>query len=328
MPKTEKDYLSEAGNVHLKYYIQAADKLGIDYEVIIKSMTAKFTFENGKHAYINNTALPINSSTGCVLARRKNLAHQVLDSFNIPVPKQLKCTTPEDAIEFFKENKHVVLKPVQNLGGKGITILPESEDAIYKAYEYASKKDRYGRVLVEEYLHGDNYRLLALGDKVIGAVRRQPAHVLADGKHTVTQLIEIENTNRKEKGLMKIVIDQETTHKLKTMDLTLESIPEKDRMVYVRLNTNLTTGGTTEECMAEIHPYYLDIAVQTIKALDLEFGGVDLITTDITKPVKCGINEVNYNPGLRLHYKADSGDIVDVATPIMEYIRNRYTEKI
>jgi hypothetical protein len=31
-------------------------------------------------------------------------------------------------------------------------------------------------------------------------------------------------------------------------------------------------------------------------------------------------NEINYNPGLRLHYKVDEGEVVRVAIPIQEYI--------
>jgi hypothetical protein len=40
--------------------------------------------------------------------------------------------------------------------------------------------------------------------------------------------------------------------------------------------------------------------------------------------MKCGINEINYNPGLRLHYKVNEGEVVKVAVPIMEYIRDKY----
>jgi D-alanine-D-alanine ligase-like ATP-grasp enzyme len=76
--------------------------------------------------------------------------------------------------------------------------------------------------------------------------------------------------------------------------------------------------------MQEVGEYYKDLAVNAVKALGMEFGGVDIITTDITQQTKCGINEINYNPGLRLHYKVNDGEVVKVAIPIMEYIRDKY----
>ena len=62
------------------------------------------------------------------------------------------------------------------------------------------------------------------------------------------------------------------------------------------------------------------MAISAVKAIGTQFGGVDIITPDITKPVKCAVNEINYNPGLRLHYKVDEGESVKVAIPILEYI--------
>lgn len=322
-----KDYLKIAGNVHLKYYIEAADKIGLDWEIVIPRLTAKFTIGD-HHWFINNTALPINNGPSGTLSRRKHLAHKIMNDAGIPVPQQLKVESLDELINFYREHKgEIVIKPAQNLGGKGITMLPENEEALPDAYVYAQSKDKYKRVLVEEYLHGDNYRILAVANKVVGVVKRLPADVLGDGKHNIQELIDIENIERKGRGLMAIPVDKETQHKLKGQNMTLESIPENGQQVFVRLNTNLSTGGTTEEVMKDVHPYYIDLALQTLKALDLEFGGIDLITTDITSKVKCGINEVNYNPGLRLHYKVDKGEVTDVAVPIMEYIRDRYTGK-
>ena len=103
--------------------------------------------------------------------------------------------------------------------------------------------------------------------------------------------------------------------------LTLDSIPQKDQYIETRLNANMTSGGTTRECINEINPYYLDLAVKAVHEIGLKFGGLDLIAEDITNPsAPHAINEINYNPGLRLHYKPDDGNIVKVAIPIMEYI--------
>jgi hypothetical protein len=54
MAKSYKEYLKEAGNVHLAYYIEAADILGIDYDILVYRLMAKFTYQD-KHWFIINT---------------------------------------------------------------------------------------------------------------------------------------------------------------------------------------------------------------------------------------------------------------------------------
>ncbi|MBI2356658.1 ATP-grasp domain-containing protein [Candidatus Dojkabacteria bacterium] len=321
----EKDFLKIAGNVHLAYYIEAADILGIKYEVIFRNLTARFEHQ-GKHWFINNTALPVNNAPSSRLARGKHFASRILDLAGIPVPQQASVENVEEAISFFNEHNEVVVKPSQNLGGKGISILPANAEDLSKAYEYAKGYDKHGKVLIEKYIHGDNYRLLVVGDTVVGVVRRLPATITGSGSSTIKQLIEEKNIERKARMLMPIPIDEETVKHLQHKGFTLDTVLPAGVITTVRSNTNLTTGGTTEECSEIVHPYYKDIAVKTIKALDLEFAGIDLITKDITTPSECAVNEVNYNPGLRLHYKVDKGEIKKVAIPIMEYIRDRYAK--
>jgi len=326
MAKTYKEYLKEAGNVHLAYYIEAADILDIDYEVVVYRLMAKFTHQ-GKHWFIINTVTPLTNSPSATIAKRKNLTNQVLKDFNIPVPEQRSLNSAVEAIQFFGEFKDIVIKPAQQLGGTGVSILPKTEDEVIKAYEVALEKNKSKtstKVLGEEFIKGENYRFLVVGDEVVGIIRRKAAHVIGNGKDNVEKLIEITNIEKKKQVLKPILVDHEVETKLQNDGLNMQYIPKDGEEVILRYNCNLTTGGTTEECAKETNQYYKDIAVETIKAIGLEFGGVDIIAEDITKPGKCAINEVNYNPGLRLHYHANKGDVVKVAVPIMEYIRDKY----
>jgi D-alanine-D-alanine ligase-like ATP-grasp enzyme len=253
----------------------------------------------------------------------------VLSSYNIDVPEQEGLSSVIDAIKFFHKYKHIVIKPSQQLGGKGITLLPETEDQVISAFNAAYEKDRSKgniKVVGEEFIKGENYRFLVVGDKVIGIVWRKAPTVIGDSKSTINELIDIKNRERKLLILKPIPIDSEVNIRLKNAGLTLETVPQEGEEIILRYNCNLSTGGTTEECADIVGPYYKELAVKAVKALDLEFGGVDIIAEDITKPAKCGINEVNYNPGLRLHYKVEKGEKVKVALPIMEYIRDKYSK--
>ena len=305
-----KDYLKEAGNIHLSYYIEAADILDIKYEIIVHKLLARFEHK-GNHWFIINTVTPLVNSPGKTIAVRKGLTNLILNQAGIPVPEQKILLNEEDAINFWQEHKNIVVKPEQGIGGKGICILPREKDRLISAFQDI----RNSRVIGEKYVSGKNYRLLTLGENVIATAERLPAKVAGNGKNNIKDLILNENP--------KVPLDSETQKVLNDQGLSLESIPEAEKVVYLRSNTNLTTGGTTRECLNELHPYYKEIAAKAIKAVGLEFGGVDLIAEDITKPGECAINEINYNPGLRIHYQVDEGEKIKVAIPIMKYIRDK-----
>jgi cyanophycin synthetase len=328
--KTYEEYLKEAGNVHLAYYVEAADILGIKYSIVVRSLIAKFEVGD-KHWFIINTVTPLTCSPSATISKRKNLTNMVLSSYGVDVPKQEGLTSPIDAIKFFNKYKNIVIKPSQQLGGKGITLLPETEEQVISSFNAAMEKDMSKgsiKVLGEEFLKGENYRFLVVGENVVGIVWRKAPVVIGNSKNTIRELIEAFNKERRLLLLKSIPIDSEVETRLKDADITLDTIPDEGQIITLRYNCNLTTGGTTEECASIVDPYYKELAVKAVKALDLEFGGVDIIAEDITKPGKCGINEINYNPGLRLHYKADKGEKVKVAVPIMEYIRDKYTNKL
>ncbi len=324
--KTYKEYLKEAGNVHLAYYLEAADILDIKYKVLVHRLLAKFDYKD-KVWFIINTATPLTNSPSSTIAKRKHLTNLVLTEADLPVPKQVPIDSPIDAIKFFDAYKEIVIKPAQQLGGIGITILPSTEQDVIKAYRLAKEKNRSKsgtEVLGEEFVHGDNYRLLVVGEKVVGAVRRKAAEIIGNGKNTVKELIDISNIDRKENILKPITADNEVELRLREHNMTLDSIPKLGERIKLRYSCNLSAGGTTQECMAEVGDYYKDLAIRTTKAIGMEFGGIDIITPNISKKSKCAINEINYNPGLRLHYKVHEGKVVKVAVPIMEYIRDKY----
>ena len=320
MNKTYKDYLKEAGNVHLAYYLEAADYLGIKYDVVIPSLMARFKHIN-KPFFIINTATPLTNTTSTTIAKRKNLTNLVLSEAGIQVPKQVTLSTKKDAVQFFEEYKNIVIKPAQQLGGIGVTLLPKDRRQVERAFKHAySKAKGERRVIGEEFLEGENYRLLVVGESVIGAVRRKSAYVVGNGRDNIKRLIELKNIDRQRNMLKPILIDNEVKLRLENLKINFRYVPKDGEEIKLRYNANLTTGGTTQECMNEVHPFYKDLAINAIKTIGTKFGGVDIITPDISNPAKCGVNEINYNPGLRLHYKVDEGEAVKVAIPIMEYI--------
>ena len=317
-----KDYLEESGNIYLSYYIESADELGVKYEILRKGV-ARFEHKD-KHWYIVKPVTPLVNTPSKILASRKHLATSILEKANLSVPIQKEVQNAQEAKDFFNKHKEIVIKPKQSLGGKGVSIKPKYEEiqgSFNRAYEKDKSKDEI-KVLCEEYFSGVNVRLLTLSNNVIGAVKRGAPEITGDGGKTIKEILQEENQNRSK--TTQIPIDEETEKVLKDQKFDLNSIPKNNAIVYIRYSTNLAQGGNTEECSEQIHPYYKEIAVKAIKELDMELGGVDLIVKDITKPDEYIINEINHNPGLKMHYQVDKGKKVRVAIPIIKYLMQKH----
>lgn len=311
-------------NKLLSLYIQSAEELGIDSLIIEENRLVQFS-KNGKHWLIYMAFVPINTSVASRISGNKLLAYSLLDHGGLSnyIPKHSICNDTKSITSFSKElGGSIVIKPSKGIGGKGVTIKPETNKELLQAFKYAKKY--HTEVLVEEFVEGNNYRVLVLGGEVIACAERLPAFIVGDGKSTLSELIKEENYNRaKENQLQQINIDPEFYRMIGSQSITTDSVIEEDKRIFVRGNSNLSTGGVTIDKTDEIHSDYIDLATKATKTLGLELAGVDIITQDITKPIDKQItiiNELNSNPGFRMHYYPYQGKPRKVAVNIMQYI--------
>ena len=65
--------------------------------------------------------------------------------------------------------------------------------AVRSGFKRAVKESRNGRVVVESFVTGSDYRVLVIGGRMVAIAQRVPAHVIGDGKHTVRELVDITN---------------------------------------------------------------------------------------------------------------------------------------
>ena len=104
---------------------------------------------------------------------------------------------------------------------------------------------------------------------------------------------------------------------------TLESVPAKGIVCYLKATANLSTGGVSVDRTDEIHPENIWLAERVARIIGLDIAGIDMVTEDISKPVRQvdgAIGEVNAAPGFRMHTAPSIGKARNVAAPVIEML--------
>ncbi len=261
------------------------------------------------------------------LASDKEETNKILATLGLPVPKQELVTTEEGALRAARRlGVPVVTKPFNGNHGRGISIHLMTDEEIIAGFNEAREISR--SVIVENFLSGDDHRLLVVNGELVAATRRTPGHVIGDGAQTIAQLVDAVNTYPRrgvghEKVLTRIVLDAQAEMMMERMGYTPESVPKAGETVFLRSTANLSTGGTATDVTDVIHPDNRDMAVRAIRAIGLDVGGVDFLTTDITESYKTiggGICEVNAAPGFRMHVSPSEGTPRDAAGPVIDML--------
>ena len=260
-------------------------------------------------------------------ADEKTRVKAYLKRSGIPVPSGRVVSTQEEAITVFNEiGTPVVVKPDVGNHGNGSTINITNLDQLKKAFQAAQAY--HPDVIVEEYVEGDDFRFLIINGKFIAAARREPAHIIGDGKSSINELIQKINLDPlrgfgHEKALTQIEIDEMTERLLSLRGLSLRSIPVEKERVYLKATANLSQGGTATDVTDEISPDIRLMAERAARIIGLDCVGVDALAKDISLPLDpSGIKvvEVNAAPGFRMHLEPTNGQPRNVAKPLVDML--------
>ncbi|MBN2580930.1 MAG: cyanophycin synthetase [Pirellulales bacterium] len=261
------------------------------------------------------------------IAQDKDLTRRLLFPAGIPVPDGRPVENAEDAWKAAQAiGFPVVVKPQDGNQGRGVATDLTTREQVVAAYEAARKQS--SSVIVEQYIPGHDYRVLVVGGKVVAAARREPAHVIGDGRRTIAQLVDEVNTDpRRSEGhatvLSKIRLDEVSLNVLRDQGFTPSSVPADGQRVLIRRNGNLSTGGTAIDVTEYVHPEVAARAEEAARIVGLDVAGVDVIAQDISRPLEeqgGAIVEINAAPGLRMHLEPSAGISRPVGEAIVEML--------
>src|SRR3954469_9814196 len=253
------------------------------------------------------------------LASDKEETNRILAHLGLPVPRQRLVQREDDAVAAAERIGYpVVVKPYNANHGRGISIHLTTAEQVFRAFDVAREHSR--SVIIESFITGEDHRMLVINGELVAVPKRVPGHVVGDGRHTIEELVDKVNQDPRrgvghEKVLTRLTFDHQAETMLSRKGYTRETIPPDGETVFLRSTGNLSTGGTATDLTDLVHPDNIAMAVRAVKAIGLDVGGVDFLTSDVTesyKDIGGAICEVNAAPGFRMHMAPSEGRPRDV----------------
>ena len=257
------------------------------------------------------TKTSVDTYIAALIMENKDVTKIILKEHGLNVPESTTVKLVDEAVKKFSNffGKDIVIKPKSTNFGLGITILKKlrsEEDyrfAIRQALNYDSS------VMIEEFIPGKEYRFLVVGDEVAAILHRVPANVVGNGSLNIKELVDEKNQNpMRGRGyvtpLEKIDLGSFERDYLTSQGKDVNYVPIDGEVVYLRENSNLSTGGDSIDFTDDILDDYKIIAVKSAKAVGAKICGADIIISDVkAKPNRNNhsIIELNFNPILHAH---------------------------
>lgn len=245
------------------------------------------SFKDKTHYFFRTRGDKVPSKT-VEIAQEKDDAKIYMEKAGVPVPKGRGFVAEALETEIIGYSRSLgfplVLKPTDGSLGAGVITNIQSEDELKKALVYVRQDLGFDEVVVEQHVDGKEYRVYVVGDQVVAAYNRVPANIIGDGKHTVAELIQLKNNQRKKNARLYsclIEIDIEIFDFIRAAGYTFESILEKGEQLFLRQKTNVSSGGDPIDVTDKLPEEIKNIAINALKAVPgLHHGGVDIIINE------------------------------------------------
>jgi cyanophycin synthetase len=258
------------------------------------------------------------------MALDKRQSNRRLSELSLPVPLQLSVASAEEAVAALGfVGTPAVIKPIKGNQGRGVTTGIRQPEKVTTAFEHALSEE--SGVLVETWVPGTDYRLLVVGGRFVAALTCLPPSVEGDGRRTLRDLIDELNRepDRDDIRLSPVPLDAHLERHLFEQGCSVNAVPAQGRVISLRANGHVATGGIPIDVTDRVHPDNQNVAEKAALAIGLEVAGVDFVTTDITRSYReigGRIIEVNSRPGLGMHVWPREGKSRDVAGAILDFV--------
>lgn len=300
------------------YIYKELKKRGVTVEVIDDRYSfMRYRYKRQWH-YLRGCVTEGVSVISQLASANKDISEQFAKKAGLPVPASMNYESFEQATRFMERYGSIVVKPVDGAQGNGITVGVTTKTELKKALSRVKKFSKKPPLL-QQFVQGKDVRILVIDGAFCAAVRRVPASVIGDGKHTIEELIVKENSSGErsagKRGRLKVInFDAAKTYLKKR----LGRVPKKDEIVPVVGLGNTSMGGHAEDFTERLPAAICKQAEKLTKELRLPVCGVDIMLDDETN--EYFFIEANSSPGFGPHHHPRFGEPRRVVEPFVDML--------
>ncbi len=306
-----------AFNPYARIIVNEGRRRGIRVEAVDAEAGYFRLTQGGRTVLCRESLSELTSAVALSICDDKSITRRLVSAAGVTVPAQLDGdASPAEIAEFVKRCGRIVVKPARGEQGRGISVGVSEPDEVADAIAAAKRVSE--TVLLEDYVEGEDLRLVVINYRVVAAAIRRPPSIVGDGERTVRQLIEAQSRRRSAAtgGESRIPFDAETERTLREAGYGLDDILPTETRVAVRKTANLHTGGTIHDVTDIVDSTLVKAAIAAARAIDIPVTGIDLMVKSPKQPDYAFI-EANERPGLANHEPQPTAErFIDLLFPL------------
>jgi len=326
-PINEPLFVGETGTEGFNPYAQIIVNEARRRGITVKPIDAEAGYFElrfgGRRIRCREALSELTSAVAMSICDDKRVTRRIVSSAGVEVAEEAEADTPEARAVLLEKHGSLVVKPARGEMGNGVSVDLRTHEEVEKAVDRA--RTFSSDVVVEQYMPGDDLRLVVIGGRVVATAIRRPAAIVGDGVRKARDLIDAQSRRRAAAtdGESRIPIDDETERCLGNAGYGFDDVVPEGVEVKVRKTANLHTGGVILDATGETHPALIDAAVRAAKAIDIPVTGIDLIVKSPREPDYVFI-EANERPGLANHEPQPTAQrFIDLLFPLSMGMQSR-----
>ena len=292
--------LEDQLNPYAKIITREARLRGIQVEINDVD-NSFFTLSHGGRSIMCRESLTeLTKALSFTICNDKTLTRKALKKAGLNVPAQRLAGSDAENQAFLKLYGSLVVKPAIGEQASGVSVDIRNLDDLNASIKRAKNISK--KVILEEFVQGEDLRIIVINYKVVAAATRKPAQITGNGILKIRDLIRQQSRRREAAtaGESSIPMDYETERCVIQAGHTLDSVLSAKEKLVVRKTANLHSGGTIHDVTDMVHETILNAAVAAAQALKIPVTGLDFIVPEINSPDYV-IIEANERPGLENH---------------------------
>lgn len=257
-----------------------------------------------KARLVKHGATDADSAIGRDVSHFKDRAHILLSDFGAPVPDTERVYTAERAVEVAEAFGYpVVVKPADQSQGLGVSM--DLPDSLSVRYAFSKTARLTNRVLVQRRVPGLCHRLVTFQGKFVFGFTIHPRAATGDGRRTLRDLVSDYNVSVERRAEWLRIepkpFGEETIACLAAQGLNPNDVPAEGQVVFLRDTVPTGCPGHPEIITDTVHPENVALVERLSRYFRLDSVGVDLVSTDPTKPwyeTGGAVIELNFRPAI------------------------------